>query len=430
MAIDLFGGDINTLAIHGGQSPDPTTGAILTPVYQSTTYAQEAVGVHKGFTYTRCGNPTVAALERSLGELEGALPAACFSTGLAAITGLFLSELEGGGHVVVSDVVYGGTVRLLRQVLGKFGVSATYVDASDTAEVARAITKQTKLVLVETPGNPTLKLCDIAAVAKVTKAAGVPLAVDNTFLTAVLQRPLDLGADISIYSTTKYIEGHNATVGGALVTRDAALLERLRLVQRTIGAVLAPWEAWLTIRGIKTLPLRLARHSESALKVAKWLESRPEVASVACPGLDSFPQHALAKQQQGAGGGIIAFELRGGLEAGVRLMNSVKLCTLAENLGAAETLVTHPTSMTHGSLTPAERAAAGITDGLVRLSVGLEGPDDIIADLAQALAVASTVTPAIEIKPVKSEPESKAVNNTIKKSKVDPSTVLVNGRAS
>lgn len=385
MSLDLTGSDTSTVAIHGGQCPDPTTGAILTPVYQSTTYAQEAVGVHKGFTYTRCGNPTVSALERALGELESALPAACFSSGLAAITALLLSELEGGGHIVVSNVVYGGTVRLLRQVLGKFGVSATYVDASDVRAIEKAIRPSTRLVLVETPGNPTLKLCDIEAVAKATRGAGVPLAVDNTFLTAVLQRPLDLGADISIYSTTKYIEGHNATVGGALVTRDAALLERLRLVQRTIGAVLAPWEAWLTLRGIKTLPLRLARHSESALKVARWLESRPEVATVAHPGLESFPQRALAASQQGAGGGIVAFELHGGVDAGISLMNSVRLCTLAENLGAAETLVTHPASMTHGSLTAAERAAAGITDGLVRLSVGLESPDDIIADLAGAL---------------------------------------------
>ncbi len=380
---------IQARAIHGGLAPDPATGAILTPIYQTTTYRQEAVGVHKGYTYTRSGNPTVAALERNLGALEGALPAAAFATGMAALAGLFLATLRAGDRVVVSDVIYGGTIRLLRRVLGAFDVRADSVDTADLDALREALRARTRLVVIESPANPTLKLTDIAGAATLAREAGALLAVDNTLLTPVLQAPLDLGADVVVHSTTKYIEGHNATVGGALVTRDAALLERIRFVQNAVGFPQAPFEAWLTLRGIKTLPLRMARHSATALDVARWLERQPAVRWVAHPFLDSFPQLSLAKRQQSAGGGVVTFELAGGADAGMRLMNAVRLCALAENLGAVETLITHPVTMTHASLTPEERRAAGIGDGLVRLSVGLEEPGAIIADLEQALQAAA-----------------------------------------
>ena len=387
---------VHTNAIHGGLTSDPATGAILTPIYQSTTYVQEAVGVHKGFTYSRAANPTVDALERALGAVEGAPPAVAFATGMAAITTLFLTVLRSGDHVLVSDVVYGGTVRLLQQVLNGLGIESTFVDATDLQKVKNAIRPQTKLVLVETPGNPTLKLADISAIAQITNAAGVKLAVDNTFLTPVLQPVLDQGADISVLSTTKYIEGHNATVGGSLATRDEAQLERFRFVRKNLGCIQSPQEAWLTLRGLKTLPLRIYQHSANAQVVAEWLEEHPGVSRVIFPGLDSFPQKELALRQQKAPGGIIAFEVKGGVGAGIALMNSVKLCALAEDLGAVETLITHPVSMTHADVPVAQRKAIGITDGLIRLSVGLEDPKDIIADLQQALQIAERLCSGTE----------------------------------
>jgi cystathionine beta-lyase/cystathionine gamma-synthase len=378
----------DTRAVHAGQGPDPGTGAILTPIFQSTTYVQQAVGVHKGHTYSRASNPTVSVLEACLGELEDAPPSVCFSTGMAAETALLLALLRSGDHVVVSEVCYGGTVRLLREVLSGFGVVASFVDTKAPEAVEAAITPRTRLVFVETPANPTLALTDIAAVAAVCRQAGVLLAVDNTFLTPVLQRPLDLGADVSVYSTTKHIEGHNSTVGGALTSRDEALLERLRFIRKSVGSIQSPFESWLTLRGIKTLPLRLRQHSAHAQAVASWLEAHPRVTRVLYPGLPSFPQHDLAHRQQRGQGGILAFEVQGGLEAGTALMNAVRLCALAESLGAVETLVTHPASMTHGDVPREQRERAGVTDGLVRLSVGLEDPADVIADLAQAIEVA------------------------------------------
>ncbi len=374
-----------TRIIHGGLQPDPATGAILTPVYQSTTFVQDGVGDHKGFTYTRSGNPTVAALERNLGKIEGTPPAACFGTGMAAISTLLLGTLGAGDHVVVSDVVYGGTVRLLRQVLGDFGVGYSFVDSSRPEAVEAAINSRTKLVIVETPANPTLKLTDIEAVAEITRKAGVRLVVDNTFLTSLLQDVLAQGADVVVYSTTKYIEGHNATVGGALLSHDEALLERLRLVQGTLGVAQSPWEAWLTLRGLKTLPMRLERHCANALLVAEWLQRHPRVTSVTYPWLESFPQAELARRQQKAGGGMLTFEVEGGTEPALDVMRSLELCSLAENLGAVETLATHSASMTHASLTADERSRLGIGDGLIRLSVGLENPQDIIADLDRAI---------------------------------------------
>jgi cystathionine beta-lyase/cystathionine gamma-synthase len=382
----------STRAVHAGQGPDPSTGAILTPIFQTTTYVQQAVGVHQGHTYSRASNPTVSVLEACLGELEDAPPSVCFSTGLAAETALFLALLRSGDHVVASEVCYGGTVRLLREILSGFGVAASFVDTTSPAAVAAALTPRTRLVFVETPANPTLALTDIAAVAAVTRAAGIPLAVDNTLLTPVLQRPLDLGAGVSVYSTTKHIEGHNSTVGGALTSRDEALLERLRFIRKSIGSIQSPFESWLTLRGIKTLPLRLRQHSVHAQAVAEWLESQPRVTRVLYPGLPSFPQHELAVRQQRGHGGVLAFEVQGGLRAGTALMNAVRLCALAESLGAVETLVTHPVSMTHGDVPREQRERAGVTDGLVRLSVGLEDPADVIADLEQALDAATVLS--------------------------------------
>lgn len=386
----------STTAVRGGLKPDPATGAVLTPIYQSTTYHQEAVGVHKGFTYSRAANPTVSALEAALGALEDTPPAVCFATGMAAISALFLAILKSGDHVVVSDVVYGGTVRLFQQILTNFGVEVSFVDTSDSNVVANAIQPNTRLVFIETPANPTLKLTDIAAIAQVAHAADVKLAVDNTFLTPVLQRPLDLGADISLLSTTKYIEGHNSTVGGSIATRDVILIERLRVVRKTLGCIQSPQESWLTLRGLKTLPLRLQQHSINAQKVAEWLEQHPKVAHVHFPGLASFPQFALAEKQQALPGGMLSFELKGGADAGIQLMNTVRLCLLAENLGAVETLITHPVSMTHADVPRDIRERTGITDGLVRLSVGLENPADIIADLENALAAIEVTEPKEE----------------------------------
>lgn len=375
----------STLTIHAGLNPDPATGALLTPIYQSTTYAQEAVGVHKGYTYSRDTNPTVAALERLLGRLEDAPPAVCFSTGMAAISVLGLALLRPGDQVVISDVVYGGTVRFLRTVLEPFGVLIRFIDPSQPGAFAAAVDRHTKLVLVETPANPTLKLTDLREAADAAHQVGARLAVDNTFLTPALLKPFDFGADIAVYSTTKYTEGHNSTLGGALISRDEALNERFRLLRKTIGAPQSAFEAWLTLRGLKTLALRMKQHSANALAVAQWLERHPRITRVSHPFLPSFPQYDLARRQQKDGGGMIAFEVEGGAAAGVQVMNSVKLCTLAENLGAVETLITHPATMTHASIPAEERDALGIGDGLVRLSVGLENPADIIADLDQAL---------------------------------------------
>lgn len=377
--------NFETLALHAGTPPDPTTGAMLTPIYQTTTYRQERVGKDKGFTYSRSGNPTVSALERRLAALEGAEFCSCYATGLAATSALCLALLRSGDRVVVSQAVYGGTVRLFRQVLASFGVKADFVDTSDERALATALVEPVRFVFVETPANPTLKLTDIALAARLAKPAGALLVVDNTLHTPALQRPFELGADIVLHSTTKFIEGHNATVGGALITRDAELHERLAFTRNAIGAIQSPFPAWLTLQGVKTLPLRMAQHSANAQRIARFLESHTRITRLFYPGLESFPQFNLARRQHKAGGALMAFEVEGGVEAGIRLMNSVRLCALAENLGAAETMITHPASMTHADVPAEQRVAAGITDGLVRLSVGFENPLDLIADLEQAL---------------------------------------------
>jgi cystathionine beta-lyase/cystathionine gamma-synthase len=379
------GKSFDTLALHAGTAPDPATGAILTPIYQTTTYRQTAVGQHQGFTYSRSANPTVSALERRLAALEGADFCTCYGTGLAATSVLALALLRQGDRVVASEAVYGGTVRLFQQVLDRFGVIADFIDTANEDALAEALATPARFVFVETPANPTLKLTDISVASQLAHQAAAILIVDNTLLTPALQRPLELGADIVLHSTTKFIEGHNATVGGALITNDTELQDRISFTRNAVGAIQSPFPAWLTLQGVKTLPLRMARHSENALLVANFLKQHDRIDRVSYPFLDDFPQSDLAHRQQSAGGALIAFEVKGGVNAGVQLMNSLELCALAENLGATETLITHPASMTHADVPPEQREAAGITDGLVRLSVGLEDPADLIADLSQGL---------------------------------------------
>jgi cystathionine beta-lyase/cystathionine gamma-synthase len=376
---------VSTLAIHGGRRPDEQAAAVVFPIFESATFEQQETGVTKGHSYSRVSNPTVDALEQAIGALEGTPQAVCFRTGMAAITTLFLSTCKSGDHVVLTDVVYGGTMRLFREVLNGLGISNTSVDTSDLAAVEGAITPQTKIILIETPGNPTMKLADIAGIAAIARKHGLLLAVDNTFLTPVLQRPFELGAHISVLSTTKYIEGHHSTVGGSLACHDEKLLERFRLVRKTIGAIQAPLDAWLTLRGLKTLPLRMKAHSEIAIPIAEWLEAHPMVARVYYPGLDSFPQKALAKRQQATYGGMLSFELKAGPQEAIAVMNAMKLWIRAESLGGVESLVTHPATATHADVPVETRKKLGITDGLIRLSVGLEAPEDLIADLRQAL---------------------------------------------
>ena len=384
--------DIATVAIHGGRSLDTHASSLIFPLYQTGTFVHDAVGVDKGFSYSRVSNPTVDALEKAIGALEGTPPAVCFRTGLAAEATLFFSVLKPGDHVVLGEVLYGGTIRLFREILEPFGVHASFVDSADPSNVERAITPQTRLVFIESPGNPVLRLTDIAAIAEITKRHGLLLVVDNTFLTPVLQRPLELGADISVLSTTKYIDGHNATVGGSLATHDVALAERFRLIRKTLGSIQAPFEAWLTLQGLKTLPARLRLHCENAQVIAEWLESHPAVARVYYPGLKSFPQHELALRQQRSGGGMVSFELDAPSSTAIAVLNAAQLCSRAESLGGLETLLTHPASTTHADLDPELRAHLGISDGLIRISVGLESPTDIIADLEQAFSAAGCPT--------------------------------------
>jgi len=377
-----------TNQIHAGVSPDPTTGAILTPIHQSTTFVQPSVDEYlaKGYSYSRSANPTVRALEEKLTVLDGGVDTAAFSAGIAAINAVFLAFLDAGSHAIVSDVAYGGTYRLATKVYTRFGVEFTFADTSDGDAVARAVRPQTQLILTETPANPTLKLTDIAAVSEIARRHHVPHAVDNTFLTPYYQRPLELGADMSIHSTTKYLDGHNATVGGAVIVASPEHSERLRFVQNATGTIMAPIVAWLTMQGIKTLSERMDRQSANAMAVARFLEAHDKVERVAYPGLESFPQHDLAKRQASGFGAILWFEVAGGVAASKQVMDSLELWSLAENLGSVESLATHPVTMTHAAVPAEERARVGITDGQVRLSVGLEDEEDLIEDLSQALA--------------------------------------------
>ena len=375
----------DTKCVRAAISPDPTTGAIVPPIYQSATYVLEEVGKDKGFDYTRSSNPTRATLEAALAAVEGAAYGASFASGMSAVDAV-LRTLDAGDHVVSSDDVYGGVSRLYNTILARHGLSFTYVDTSNAANVAEAIRPNTKLVWIETPTNPLLKVSDVEAVAAAAHARGIPLAVDSTFATPALLRPLEYGADIVMHSTTKYLSGHNQIIGGAVLTNDEAFQAKMRYQQKAIGAIPSPFDCWLTLAGLKTLHLRMARHSENGFTVATFLEAHPKVARVSYPGLPSHPGHAVARAQMSAFSGMISFELQGGVAAGRTLMNSVRLCALAESLGAVETMITHPATMTHVDVPVAERHARGLTDGLVRLSCGIESATDIIADLTEALA--------------------------------------------
>ena len=377
-----------TRQVHAGTGPDPATGAILTPIHQTTTFVQPSVDRYRetGYSYSRSHNPTVRAFETRLAALEGGAEACAFGTGMAAVHAVMLAFLRAGEHAVVSDVVFGGTLRLCREVLARLGQEFTFADTSDPAAAAAAVRPNTRLIFTETPANPTLKLTDVAAVSGVARARGVLHVVDNTLLTPWYQRPFDLGADLVVHSTTKYLDGHNATVGGAVVCATGEQAEAVRFVQNATGSIMSPFVAWLTLQGSKTLSVRMDAQSAAALRVARYLEGHPKVERVLHPGLASFPQHALASRQASGYGAMLCCELRGGLTAGKRAMDAVRLWSLAENLGTVESLVTHPATMTHANVAPAERARLGIADGLVRLSVGLETPDDLLADLDQALA--------------------------------------------
>jgi cystathionine beta-lyase/cystathionine gamma-synthase len=376
-----------TRQIHAGVTPDPQTGSILTPIYQTTTYVQPSVDEYlsKGFTYSRSGNPTVRALELKLADLEGGVDCACFGTGMSAIQAVMLAFLSAGSHAVISDVAYGGTYRLCTKILTKFGVEFTFADGSKPETVAAAIRKNTKLILTETPANPTMKCTDIAAVSEIAKKAGVVHAVDNTFLTPYYQLPFELGADISIHSTTKYMDGHNATVGGAVISKLLDHATAVRFIQNSTGSIMSPQVAWLTLQGCKTLSIRMDAQSASAMAIATYLEAHPKVSQVMYPGLKSFPQHELSTRQASGYGAMFWFEVKGGLKAGKKLMDNIKVWSLAENLGSVESLITHPVTMTHADVEPAERARVGIIDGLVRASVGLEDTDDLIDALGAAL---------------------------------------------
>ncbi|MBK8237794.1 MAG: cystathionine gamma-synthase [Deltaproteobacteria bacterium] len=378
------GARLETLAIHGGQHVEPVTGAVMPPVFQTSTYAQKAPGEHTGFEYSRTQNPTRYALERGVAALEGGRFGFAFASGCAATTTI-VQLLDAGDHVVSVDDVYGGTFRLFDKVMRRLGIRFTFVDPSDTAAIEAAIEERTKLVWVETPTNPMLKLADIAGIAAVCKRKRVLLAVDNTFATPMLQRPLEQGADLVMHSTTKYMGGHSDVVGGAVVTADADLAARLAFLQNSCGAVPGPQDCYLTLRGMKTLALRMERHCDNAERVAEFLAQHPKIRQVVYPGLASHPQHALAQRQMARGGGMISAYLNGDLEAARRFLSAVKVFTLAESLGGVESLIEHPAIMTHASIPADKRQALGIHDGFVRLSVGVEHVDDLLADLRQAL---------------------------------------------
>lgn len=367
--------------------------ALTTPIVQSTTFCRSGVGSNPTHQYSRVSNPTVAVLEDALGQLENAPPARCFATGLAAETALFLAVLKAGDHVVCGRSVYGGTVRLLREVLPALGIEATFVDTTDVQDVRRAVRGNTRLIFVETPSNPVLEVSDIRGIAAIAREADALLAVDNTFQTAVLQQPLDLGADVSVYSTTKFIDGHSLALGGALVSRDQALLDRIGFIRKCTGAIQTPFNAWATINGLKTLPLRLARQSETALTIARWLAEHSSIEVVNYPGLATDASRELAERQhtpvlggtKPVHGAVLSFEVRGGVEAARRVAEALSLCTLVEHVGSVETLITHPATMTHADVPAEQRRSCGIADGLLRLSVGLEPAGAIIADLERAI---------------------------------------------
>ncbi|MGA8534721.1 MAG: cystathionine gamma-synthase [Candidatus Tumulicola sp.] len=381
----------STRAIHVGQEPDPTTGATIVPIYQTSTYTQDEVGIHKGYDYSRTVNPTRSALEKQLASLEGGAFGSAFASGVAA-TAAVLNALSAGDHAIVTDDLYGGTYRLFSQVLARYGLEFTYVDMTDLAAVRAAVKPNTKLFWVETPTNPMLKLIDVRAIADIRSsvagaAARRPIvAVDNTFATPYFQQPLALGADVVVHSTTKYIGGHSDAVGGIAITSDRDLYDVLRFHQNSVGGIPGPFDAWLTMRGAKTLAIRMREHARNAQRVAEFLQSHPEVAHVYYPGLPSHPQYELAQRQMSGFGGMVSFVLAGAPERGIDFARRLKYFSLAESLGGVESLICHPARMTHGSIPKDDRERRGITDGLLRLSVGIEDGDDLIADLERALS--------------------------------------------
>jgi cystathionine beta-lyase/cystathionine gamma-synthase len=375
----------STRAIHAGQEPDPTTGAVVVPIYQTSTYAQEALGRHKGYEYARTHNATRSALERNLAALEGGRHGLCFASGLAA-TNTLLQTLSSGDHVVAGDNLYGGTYRLFERVLKRFGLEFTFISTRRPDEVERAFTPRTRMLFLETPTNPMMQLTDLAAVSERAHRHDVRVVVDNTFMTPYFQRPLELGVDVVLHSVTKYLNGHSDMIGGVLVTSDEEIAEQLRFLQNASGAVPGPMDCWLALRGTKTLAVRMQRHDENARVLARYLCAAPGVQAVFYPGLESHPDHELAKRQASGFGGIISFiPGDGSLEAGRRVFDRFRLFTRAESLGGVESLVCHPASMTHASVPREARLRMGFADGLLRLSVGIEDAEDLRADLAQAL---------------------------------------------
>jgi len=374
----------STICIHAGQEPDPSTGAIITPIFQTSTYVQEELGKHKGYEYARTQNPTRATLERNIAAIEGGKAASAFASGMAAI-GAITSSLKSGDHVIVTDNTYGGTFRLFDKVLSRYQLAFSYVDTSQPELVERAMRPETRMLFVETPTNPVLRLTDIARVAEIAHGHGIRLVVDNTFASPCVQRPIEFGADMVMHSTTKYLNGHSDSVGGIVVAVRDDDIEWLKFVQNAAGAILSPFDSWLVLRGTKTLAVRMAQHNINGQAVAEFLASHPKVKSVVYPGLPAHPQHELAKRQMRGFGGMLSFDV-GTFEAARQVCNRVRLMSLAESLGGVETLICHAASMTHASVPPERRAAIGLTESLVRISVGIEDPADLIDDLTQALA--------------------------------------------
>ena len=375
---------LDTKIVRASSKPDKITGAVVPPIYQTATYVLEEVGKDKGFDYTRASNPSRQLLEEHLASIEGANYGICFSSGMSAVDSV-LKLLKSGDHVVCSDDVYGGVSRHFNQVLIHYGIEFTYVNSSNPDEVKNAIKDNTKLLWIESPTNPLLKITDLDAMNKIAKNNNLLFGVDSTFSTPVFLRPLEFGADIVMHSTTKYLSGHNQIIGGAILTNNEDIFDKMKFIQKTIGAVPSPFDCFLIMTGLRTLHLRMERHNDNAQAIAEYLESHPKISRVAYPGLSSDPGHAIAKDQMKGYSGMISFELSGGIPSGKHLMNNVKLCFLAESLGSVETMITHPATMTHADVPEHERHARGLTDGLVRLSVGIEHKQDIIDDLEQAL---------------------------------------------
>lgn len=374
----------STKAVHAGQSPDPSTGAVMTPVFLTSTYVQEGLGKNKGYEYSRVSNPTRTALEKNIAALENANEGMAFASGMAAEDAIF-RLLNPGDHVIVTNDVYGGTYRIGKMVLENYGLQFDFVDTTVIDNVVKAFKSNTKMIFVETPTNPTMKITDLKAIAKFAKERKILSVVDNTFATPYLQQPLELGIDVVLHSVTKYLNGHSDMLGGFVGTSNKKVIERLRFLQKATGGIMSPFDAWLCLRGTKTLAVRMRQHCESAMEVAKWLDSQKKVKKVNYPGLAYHPQHELAKKQMKAFGGMISFDL-GSLANAKKFLKAVKICALAESLGGVETLISHPATMTHASVPKADRIKNGVTDGLVRISVGIEDVEDLIGDLKQALA--------------------------------------------